>query len=85
MCIYIYRERERDIDIDVYVCIYLYIFIYLFKGRSRGPMDNRRCENMVGVNMALAELIRFKHGLYRSCGMYIILRYGLYYIGYHIV
>ena len=27
------------------------------------------CENMVGVNMVLAEFVRFKHGLYRSCGI----------------
>ena len=28
----------------------------------------RRRENMVGVNMVLAESVKFKHGLYKSCG-----------------
>ena len=27
----------------------------------------RRRENMVGVNMVLAEFVKFKHGLYKSC------------------
>ena len=27
----------------------------------------RPCENMVGVNMVLAEFAEFKHGLYKSC------------------
>ena len=26
-------------------------------------------ENMVGVNMVLAESVKFKHGLYKSCGI----------------
>ena len=30
---------------------------------------SRRRENMVGVNMVLAESVRFKHGLYKSCGI----------------
>ena len=29
----------------------------------------RRRENMVGVNMVLAEFVKFKHGLYKSCGI----------------
>ena len=29
----------------------------------------RRREDMVGVNMVLAEFIEFKHGLYKSCGI----------------
>ena len=29
----------------------------------------RRCVNMVGVNMVLAEFVKFKHGLYKSCGI----------------
>ena len=33
------------------------------------PRPSRRCENMVGVNMVLAEFIRLKHGLYKSCGI----------------
>ena len=28
-----------------------------------------RRENMVGINMVLAESVRFKHGLYESCGV----------------
>ena len=28
-----------------------------------------RRENMVGVNMLLAEFVRFKHGLYKPCGI----------------
>ena len=42
--------------------------------RRRGVRQNhkssesdRRCENMVGVNMVLAEFVKFKHGLYKSC------------------
>ena len=31
--------------------------------------DYRRRENMVGVNMVLAECVRFKHGLHKSCGV----------------
>ena len=30
---------------------------------------DRRRENMVGVNMVLAESVQFKHGLYKSCGI----------------
>ena len=29
----------------------------------------RRRENMVGVNMVLAEFVKFKHGLHKSCGI----------------
>ena len=29
----------------------------------------RRRENMVGVNLVLAEFVKFKHGLYKSCGI----------------
>ena len=29
----------------------------------------RRRENMVGVNMDLAEFMKFKHGLHNSCGI----------------
>ena len=29
---------------------------------------DRRRENMVGVNMVLAESVKLKHGLYKSCG-----------------
>ena len=32
------------------------------------PADRRR-ENMVGVNMVLAEFVKLKHGLYKSCGI----------------
>ena len=31
--------------------------------------DYRRRENMVGVNVVLAEIVKFKHGLYKSCGI----------------
>ena len=30
---------------------------------------SRRRENMVGVSMVLAEFVKFKHGLYKSCGI----------------
>ena len=30
---------------------------------------SRRRENMVGVNMVLAEFVKFKRGLYKSCGI----------------
>ena len=42
------------------------------RGLLRPPRrrrDLRRRQNMVGVNMVLAEIIRFKHGLYKSCGV----------------
>ena len=29
----------------------------------------RRREHLVGVNMVLAEFVKFKHGLYKSCGL----------------
>ena len=32
-------------------------------------INNRRRENMVGVNMVLAEFVKFKRGLYNSCGI----------------
>ena len=35
---------------------------------AEGP-ETRRRVNMVGVNMVLAEYIKFKHGLYKSCGI----------------
>ena len=41
-------------------------------GRTSWPAPigrSRRRENMVGVNMALAEFVKFKHGLYKSCGI----------------
>ena len=33
------------------------------------PCYNRRRVNMVGVNMVLAEYVKFKHGLHKSCGI----------------
>ena len=38
---------------------------------AKGPPARliRRRENMVGVNMVLAELAKFEHGLYKSCGI----------------
>ena len=46
----------------------------LTQPRRRGPehavnIIARRRENMVGVNMVLAEFVKFKHGLYKSCGI----------------
>ena len=39
-------------------------------GRTpRARAQDRRRENMVGVNMVLAEFIKFKRGLYKSCGI----------------
>ena len=38
-------------------------------GASLSCPDSRRREHMVGVNMALAECIEFKNGLYKSCGI----------------
>ena len=32
-------------------------------------LGQRRRENMVGVSMVLAEFVKFKHGLYKSCGV----------------
>ena len=39
------------------------------QNKLSGACIRRRRENMVGVNMLLAELIKFKHGLYESCGV----------------
>ena len=39
-----------------------------------GEGERRRRVNMVGVDMALAEFARFKHGLYKSCGIERVLR-----------
>ena len=36
---------------------------------ARFRCDRRRRENMVGVNMVLAEFVKFEHGLYKSCGI----------------
>ena len=36
---------------------------------SGGRRGGRRRVNMVGVNMVLAEFMKSKHGLYKSCGM----------------
>ena len=39
-------------------------------GSSReGSASSGRRVNMVGVNMVLAEFAKFKHGLYKSCGV----------------
>ena len=59
--------------------MYVYIYIYICYIRVYtivcGPTAAgagafcRRRENMVGVNMVLAESVKFKHGLHKSCGM----------------
>ena len=38
-------------------------------GLQTGSGQTRRRENVVGVNMVLAQVVRFKHGLYKSCGV----------------
>ena len=39
-------------------------------GCGRAPKaSSRRRVNMVGVNMVLAQFVKFKHGLYKSCGL----------------
>ena len=43
--------------------------MYCFTGSTLCCAHVRRRENMVGVNMVLAEFVRFKHGLYKSCGI----------------
>ena len=71
VCIYIY----------IYIHIYIYIYIYIYinqaeeleaaraaSGAAKAG-DSRRRENMVGVNMVLAEFIKFNHGLYKPCGI----------------
>ena len=63
----------------MHIYIYIYVFythIYLASSQrppasSAAPASGacRRRLNMVGVNMVLAEFVKFKHGLYKSCGM----------------
>ena len=49
--------------------------LFSFWARAHGSLkwswrsESRRRENMVGVNMVLAEFVKFKHGLYKSCGI----------------
>ena len=64
MCMYIH------ICVYMYIYIYIYIYIYMYRTPSRANSSPRAAavsrprENMVGVNMVLAEFIKFKHGLY---------------------
>ena len=63
MCVYIYMY--------IYMCVHIYIYIYIYTGavfrpltpgalRVRAPagQEIQRRENMVGVNMVLAEFIQ---------------------------
>ena len=63
---------------DMYICInnitttytYIYIYIYIRRPSRRGRRHSTRPrENMVGANMVLAESVKFKHGLCKSCGI----------------
>ena len=79
-----YTGYITEHTICVCVCIYIYIYIYIYyffscalSARMRRlcrPPQNcwvifRRRENMVGVNVVLASFIKFKNGLYKSCGI----------------
>ena len=71
--------------IYLYIYIYIYIYplqlhlaVHAIQGLGHGVHDLqvvgvealfRRRENMVGVNMVLAEFVKFKHGLCKSCGI----------------
>ena len=48
-----------------YSCIFLHYVISYYNITCYYSFP-RRCENMVGVKMVLAEFIKFKHGLYKS-------------------
>ena len=66
----------------IYIYIYIYVYVYMYYTnnnyrRKRSALshgeplvhNNQRRENMVGVNMVLAWFVKFKHGLYKSCGI----------------
>ena len=68
------------LSLSLYIYIYTYIHtslslsicIHSVGQRTRrvsAALGVRPRENMVGVNMVLAELVKFKHGLYKSCGI----------------
>ena len=65
MCIYIY------IYIYVYTHVHTYVYTHVLATPAPAELvaDCRgRRENMVGVNMVLAQSIKFEHGPYKSCG-----------------
>ena len=58
------------IIIIIIIMITIIIIINIsFVSKLREPLYNRPRENMVGVNMVLAESGKFKHGLHKSCGI----------------
>ena len=80
VCIYIYIYIHMCMH--MYVCIYIYIYTHTHTHTRAAPegaayrrslrpvaLYCRPRENMVGVNMVLAEFVKFKHGLYNSCGI----------------
>ena len=85
MYLYLYLYLYLSIYIFIYIHEIIYIYIYIpihihmsvpllvhFRTRPSAatpPRICRRRENMVRANMVLAEFIKFKHGLYRSCGI----------------
>ena len=76
--IIIISSSSSSINISIVIFIIIVIIIISLLGPELIPTcgdrrEDQRCcrrrENMVGVNTALAEFVKFKHGLYRSCGM----------------
>ena len=55
-------EAGTDVYIYIYIYIlhmYIYIYIYIYMYRT-GRRASRRCENMVGVKMVLAEFVKIQ-------------------------
>ena len=64
---YILHKSSFGVGVCCVCCLLIYVF---FSPKSEAsPCEDRRRENMVGVNMVLAESVEFKHGLYQSCGI----------------
>ena len=78
MYMYIHTYMSLSFSLSLYIYTYIYTYIYVYRsaeadntGIFKGFCCSRgwRRENMVEVNMVLAEFDRFKHGLYKSCGI----------------
>ena len=52
----------------VYIYIYMYVYIYIYSSLSLS-LYIYIYTYMAGVNMVLAEFVRFKYGLHKSCGI----------------
>ena len=63
---YCYLAVVVIIIVIIIIVIIISIILILRGGILRSI---RRREHMVGVNMVLAESVKFKHSLYKSCGI----------------